>query len=86
MPNVDHEEMPELAALIERYAMRYEYRLDGSSLWEGRGRNMPLDYIKEVEQTSHYPENGRVWGDRMRRYPALEIPAGWDPLPVSNIS
>jgi hypothetical protein len=85
MPNVDRTEMPELAALVERYAMRYEHRLDGSSLWEGRGCEMPMGHIDAMEQIATH-ETSRAWCDRMRRYPALEIPDEWEPLRISEIS
>ncbi len=55
MPNVDHTEMLELAALTERYAMRYEYRVDGSSLWEGRACEMTKEHIDAMERIA-YPK------------------------------
>jgi hypothetical protein len=86
LPNVDRAEMPELAELVDRYAMRYEFRLDGSSLWEGRACVMTKKGIGAVAQTSYDPEEGSVLTERMQRYPTLTIPAEWAPLSVSNLS
>lgn len=40
IPNVYAPGYPELHEFIARYASRYEYRVDGSSLWEGRVRSV----------------------------------------------
>lgn len=76
IPNVDHQRLPALAHMVETYANRYEFRLDGSSLWEGRIRPFGELYDPDTAPTQTDPS---PWGDsdyweRLRRYPEFSLP------------
>lgn len=79
IPNVARTELPELADAVDRYAMRYEYRLDGSSLWEGR----VVPVAPSPNKTERAAPRGidhpaaRLRRERMLRYPRFTLPEGF---------
>lgn len=82
IPNADPTSSPEVASLVERHASRYEFRLDGSSLWEGRVRSPInsdelLDRI--VEELCVGPTAGerRAWVDEQRKQPEFHASEGF---------
>ncbi len=78
MPNVDRAKLPALAALIDTYASRYEFRLDGSSLWEGRIRPFGVSDLEDRIGTVNLERPGAdAYVQRLRDYPALELPTGY---------
>ena len=80
IPNVDRKKMPELAQFVEQCMMRYEYRLDGSSLWEGRVLAPPHchETIQQMPRISNGIASRLRWCERMRSYPQFRVPAGFD--------
>ena len=86
LPNVDAAVMPDLAAYIERYAERHEYRIDGSSLWEGRVRYEDDDITEAAHLAAESVARGIMPEDHpltrfyqhYLAYPVFEVLAGFE--------
>ena len=85
IPTVDHNALPLLAQLIKRYASRYEYRLDGSSMWEGRVRD-PMLRPSLLEQLKAASADATAIAqlERLSSYPALALPDSYELLLAPN--
>ena len=79
IPNVDPARFPVLNAIIDKYMTRYEYRLDGSSLWEGRVRPV---YPGCLEPQAGEPEACTIVNARLAKHPSLVVPPQCKPLPT----
>jgi hypothetical protein len=74
IPTVDITTHPHVAQLVSAYAARYEFRLDGSSVWEGRVRS--IEYPVEVPGLVGLRSRAyHAFLKRQTAYPALQIPS-----------
>lgn len=79
IPNVDRHTMTRLAGFVDCFAMRYEYRLDGSSLWEGRvAQHWLPDFDPDALKALAAGHPAReAWVEREFSYPPLQLPEGY---------
>jgi hypothetical protein len=79
LPTVDSATHPHVANLVSTYASRYEFRLDGSSLWEGRARygHYPSESPAGTSAARHAYEK---FVQRQTSYPVLQVPPAFIPL------
>lgn len=82
IPNVDRHTMTRLAEFVDSFAIRYEYRLDGSSLWEGRVAEHWLAHLdlKALKALPHVSSARLDWIERALTYPPLQLPEGYEVL------
>jgi hypothetical protein len=76
IPTVDNATHPHVANLVSTYAARYEFRLDGSSVWEGRVRF--IEYPVEVPGLIGLRSRAyHAFLERQAAYPPLQIPSAF---------
>lgn len=91
IPNSDPRLAPGVASLVERHASRYEFRLDGSSLWDGRVRSPIysdelLDRVLAELCVGPTAGERRAWVDEQRIQPQFCPPAGFKRVPGIRIN
>lgn len=85
LPTVNSSEFPMLAALISKYASRYELRRDGSELWEGWVSDSLRLTPPEIweEMVTKCPEMG-PWLEQHRALPVLALPTSYELIAHPN--